>query len=262
MYISTQFLCSKPTAVFIHRHEQTHTHTHNLWLNLNKFSPNIKSQVYDGKRKKWNQDIPVATHNGKKKKTYNQSKCSECPTVQSISSRLNNSRATNVNRSAISLYTSGRIQRRKHPHSKKKMLPRVGHGGQPPPAGGHCVSGQAQITLFLARNKTKAGYLYSKHLFFFIFCLPCVAEGILCPQSRIEPASLEAGSLTHGTAREGWILLTFQNTWGTSVISTATTNNSSAKEAKDAFHALMAKTPTPEFYGARTPDKVKLKGIF
>lgn len=134
MYITTQFLSSKHTAFFIHRHEQTHTHTHthNLWLNLNKFSSNIKSQVYEGKtKKKRNQDIPVGTHRAKKQKTYNQMKCSKCPTVQSISSRLNNSRATNVNSSAISLYTSGHIQRWKYPSSKKKMLPRAGHGGRP-----------------------------------------------------------------------------------------------------------------------------------
>ena len=70
MYITTQFLCSKHTAVFIHRHEQTHTHTdthtHNLWLNLNNFSSTIKSQVYEGTKKKQNQDIPVGTHNAEK----------------------------------------------------------------------------------------------------------------------------------------------------------------------------------------------------
>ena len=115
--------------------------------------------------------------------------------MQSISSRLNNSRATNVNRSAISLYTSGRIRRRKHPHSKKKMLPRVHHGGRPPPAGATVCPGRLRSPCFWREIKQRAGYFYSKRLFFFIFCLPCVADGILFPQSRIEPASLEAGSL-------------------------------------------------------------------
>lgn len=53
MYITISVLQAY-RLFFIHRHEQTYRHTHHLWLYLNKLRLNLKSQVYEGKKKKKN----------------------------------------------------------------------------------------------------------------------------------------------------------------------------------------------------------------
>lgn len=205
------------------------------------------------KKKKRNQDIPVGTHEAKKKKTSNQTKVQRVLLCSRFSSRLNNSRATDVNSCAISLYTSGRIQMRKHPYSKKIDASSGWHGG-------HCVS-QAGSDHPVTGVKWNRGFGYfCKCLLFLIFCLPCVAQEILFPQARIEPASLEGWSLTRRSAREVQILLNFQNTWVPFVI--LTNNNGGTKEAKDSFHILIAKTHKPEFYGVRMPHKENGNNFF
>lgn len=210
---------------------RTHTHTQFVVISEQVQLKLKKSSLWRReKKKKRNQDIPVGTHEAKKKKTSNQTKVQSVLLCSRFSSRLNNSRATDVNSCAISLYTSGRIQMRKHPYSKKIDASSGWHGG-------HRVS-QAGSDHPVTGVKWNRGFGYfCKCLFFLIFCLPCVAQEILFPQARIEPASLEGWSLTRRSAREVQILLNFQNTWVPFVI--LTNNNGGTKEAKDSFTFLL-----------------------
>lgn len=257
MYITPQFLCSKHTAFFYTQtRADAHTYTHTQFVVISEevqLKLKKSSLWRRKKKKKRNQDIPVGTHEAKKKKTSNQTKVQRVLLCSRFSSRLNNSRATDVNSCAISLYTSGRIQMRKHPYSKKIDASSSWHGG-------HCVS-QAGSDHPVTGVKWNRGFGYfCKCLLFLIFCLPCVAQEILFPQARIEPASLEGWSLTRRSAREVQILLNFQNTWVPFVI--LTNNNGGTKEAKDSFHILIAKTHKPEFYGVRMPHKENGNNFF